>query len=49
MVCRIIWTDRVVTRGTEAAVGCEELAIVTIKKTYKKIQIDNNLAKLRLF
>ena len=36
MVCRIIWADRVAPRGAEAAMGCEELAIVTTKKTHKK-------------
>ena len=32
----IIWADRVAPRGTEAATGCEELAIVTMKKTHKE-------------
>ena len=32
MVCGIIWVDRVAPRGVEAAVGCKELAIVTMKK-----------------
>ena len=36
MVCRIIWADRVAPRGAEAAEGCEELAIVSMKKTCKK-------------
>ena len=36
MVCGIIWADRVALRGVEAGAGCEELAIVTLKKTYKK-------------
>ena len=36
MVCGIIWADRVAPRGAEAAVGCEELAIVTMKKTRNK-------------
>ena len=36
MVCGIIWADKVAPRGAEAAAGCEELAIVTKKKTCKK-------------
>ena len=36
MVCSIIWADRVALRGTEVAMGYEEIAIVTTKKTYKK-------------
>ena len=47
MVCRIIWVDRVALRGTEAAVGCGELAIVLQKRHIGKTQIDN-LAKLNL-
>ena len=34
MVCVIIWADRVAPRDTEAAMGCEELDIVT--KTKRK-------------
>ena len=33
MVCGIIWADRIALRGEEAAEGCKELAIVTMKKT----------------
>ena len=36
MVCRIIWVDRVASRGAEATGGCKGLAIVTTKKTPKK-------------
>ena len=36
MVCSIIWTDGVAPRGEEVAVGCKELAIVTMKKACKK-------------
>ena len=49
MVCGIIWADRVASKGSEAATGCKELAIVTIKKHVKKTQIGNNLVKQRLF
>ena len=47
MVCRIICADGEAPRGAEAAIGWEELAIVTTKKKHRrKIQIDNNLVKL---
>ena len=36
MVCGIIWADEVAPKGEEAAVGYEELSIVTMKKTHKK-------------
>ena len=40
MVCGIIWAEVVAPRGTEVAMGYEELAIVTtIKDTYRKAQI----------
>ena len=42
MVYRIINADRVVPRGVEAAMGYKELAIVTMKKTCKKKQTEDN-------
>ena len=36
MVCRIIWADGGVPRGTDAAIGYKKLAIVTIKKICKE-------------
>ena len=36
MICGIIWEDRVKLRGIEAAIGYENLAIITMKKTGKK-------------
>ena len=48
MVCRIIWADKVAPRGVEAATGCEELAIVTTKKTHKK-NINREPSKAKLF
>ena len=36
MICRIIWVDRVAPKGAEAAMGYEELIIVTMKKIHKK-------------
>ena len=48
MVYKIIWADGVALRGAEAAVGYEELGIVTTKRTHKTMQMENNLAKLSL-
>ena len=36
MVYRIIWADGVAPRVVEAAIGCRELSIVTMKKTHKE-------------
>ena len=36
MVCGIICADEVAPRGVEAAVGCEELAIVKTKNYARK-------------
>ena len=48
IVCRIIWADGLAPRGAEAAIGCEKLAIVTMKKNVRKIQINNNQVNLSL-
>ena len=44
MVCRIIWVDGVVLRGTEVAKGYREPAIVTTKKTN---EVSTNRRELR--
>ena len=45
MVCGIIWAEVVAPRGTEVAMGYEELAIVTTKKTHKKSTNIRQLSK----
>ena len=41
MVCRIIWANRVVPRGVEAAKSYKEPDIVTLEDKYRKTQIGN--------
>ena len=36
MVCGVFWVDIVAPRGVKAAIGFEELAIVTIEGIHKK-------------
>ena len=39
MGCGITWADKGAPRGAEAAMGCVELAIITMKKTLKELKI----------
>ena len=48
MVYGIIWADRLAPRGVEAAAGCKELAIGTMKRLVIKSQIEGHQAKLSL-